>query len=111
MNTHANAGAVALALGGIALEATAWALRAVLVPVLALALTLAGYRPSSRPQRQKQGRYQPAVRQQAPEAPTGAAEQQHQPKATKTRKRASKTSRATTKTTKPTTTTTAAVAK
>jgi len=84
MTTDTDAGAVALALGGIALEATGWALRAVLVPVLALALTLAGCRPSSRPQRQKQSRHQPAGRKQAPEAPAGDAAPQPQPKASKT---------------------------
>ena len=117
MTTHADTGAVALALGGIALEATAWALRVVLVPVLAMALTLAGYRPSSKPQRQEQGRHQPAVSQQAPEAPARDAAPQPQPKATKPRKRASRAgisqpcaSRAKTTRTKTTTTKTAAVA-
>lgn len=105
MTTDTDAGAVALALGGIALEAIAWALRVVLVPALALALTLAGYPPSSRPQRQEQSRHQPAGRKQAPEAPAGDAVPQPQPRAAKTRKRASKTTR-----TKTTTTTTAAVA-
>ena len=39
-------GAAALALASIAAEALAWALRAVLVPALALLLTVCGYRPA-----------------------------------------------------------------
>ena len=107
MTTDTDAGAVVLALGGIALEATGWALRAVLVPALALTLTLAGYRPSSRADISQLCTSRPQRQKRAPEAPKGAAEQQLQPTATRPRKRAS---RAKTKTTKTATTTTAAVA-
>ena len=47
--TPTSRGAAALALAALAAEGLVWAIRAVVVPALALVLTLAGYRPSKAP--------------------------------------------------------------